>query len=470
MKNYTKFILLFFLAIILIGIINFKASIITLIISIISLLLFIISKKLNNSTLLFFILFFTFTNVFGVPHAIINSESFEYSGWKAVKNFDFSYSYFAKIYVIAFCYVFLLVFIIFCLNKLKYFQVSRIDLASLNFHLQLRKKVNQSFAHSLTIVFILILIVLVSIIGFQYQIGLSGIAPYKLPFKMVGILHFVRGLIAPIIIILIASKIKLSFSIRFFILISALLIGVFSGSRGTTLFYLFPLIIHNIDKINFKTIIFKLFLLILGFLIATASQAIYTLTPGLNYYQQLVSIFEIGLDPYDSMQGSFMQLINQIIGIAHRFYGFQDYVLAYQYQGSMNIRSFILFIFSGNPEHLVKDITNLLYGLEFPEGSSFGVAMGLIGISIASFNSNFLVSILLIFYIAILIVFSNKLLISFKSVPKLRNFFTIIYTISSLIFSLILISGRLDFFYLVLFSIIILKYIFTINFYQLIKL
>lgn len=462
--NKPSILFLFALIVIIwLAFINLKASIITLAILILSLGLFYFAKMSKNLVLLCFVLFFVFTNLIGVPHAIINSESFQYSGWKAIKDFDFTYGYFVRVYSIAFMSVFLLIYFVYCLGKIKYFKVPRFDVFSLKLQLPTKKFKYQSFYYSLLIVLILILIVVVSVVGFQHQIGLSGVAPTKLPFKMVGILHFGRSLVAPFIILLLASRTNLSWLLRFFIIVSGLLIGIFSGSRGTTLFYLLPLILDNWQKISLKSILFKLSLMIAGFSIATASQAIYTLSPGLNWYQQLNVLFEIGLDPYDSMQGSISEFVNQILGIVHRFYGFQDYVLAYQYEGSVSIQNFFSFVFSGNPDYFVKDVTYMLYGLEFPEGSSFGVAMGLIGIAIVNFNLNILVLILLLAYIALLIVFANKVLISFQSFNELSHFFDIIYFVSSLVLSLILISGRIDFFYLVISSILALRFIYNLK-------
>jgi hypothetical protein len=123
---------------------------------------------------------------------------------------------------------------------------------------------------------------------------------------------------------------------------------------------------------------------------------------------------------------------------------------------------FFSFVLSGNPDYLVPDITSVLYGLEFPEGTSYGVAMGWVGLSIASFNSSIIIAILLIFYLAFLIVLANRILIRFQALPLFKNF-DVTYLVLSLMISLILISGRIDFFYLVISIIWVLKFFLTFS-------
>jgi len=452
-----SYIFIFLFLIFFIAFINLKASVITFALFILILILIYFAKLTKNRLLFSFVFFFAFANLIGVPHAIINSDSFQYSGWKAIKDFDFSYNYFARVYSVAFISILFICFFVKLIGRVKYLSINR----STNVISPLHPISNATSVVSnklkLVIVSILISTVITSIIGFEYRIGLSGVEPERLPFKLVGIFHISRSLLLPFLLLWLFSRINFNYSLNIFLIISSLLIGVFSGSRGTTLFYLLPLIMYNWQKNKLITKVFKIILLIFAFLIPTASQAIYTLSPGLNWNQQLNALFVIGLDPYGSIQGSYYEFINQILGIAHRFYGFQDYVLASQYRGNISVWNLLSFIFSGNPDYLVKDVTFLLYGLKFPEGSSYGVAMGLIGLSIANFNSNILIALSLLFYIALLIAIVNKVLISFMEIKQLRSFFEIIYMASCLILSLILISGRLDFFYLVTFLIIIFR-------------
>ena len=60
-----------------------------------------LAAKIQNNVLTTGILLAAIANVIGTPIFVLNKENYTYSGWNAVKNFDFSIFSFLNIYVIS---------------------------------------------------------------------------------------------------------------------------------------------------------------------------------------------------------------------------------------------------------------------------------------------------------------------------------------------------------------------------------
>lgn len=87
--------------------------------------------------------------------------------------------------------------------------------------------------------------VLVTLFMFKNQIGITGIEPERLPFKLVGILYYYRLLILPIVYMLMARRIaclKNWWVVTIMLFISANIFALASGSKAILVIYMAPVL------------------------------------------------------------------------------------------------------------------------------------------------------------------------------------------------------------------------------------
>jgi hypothetical protein len=154
--------------------------------------------------------------------------------------------------------------------------------------------------------------------------------------------------------------------------------------------------------------------------------------------------------------------LEQIVGIVHRFYGFQDAVLGSQYKLTPNLSNLINYFYSGSPSIIMPNVTSELFGLQFPDGMQIGVAIGWIGIGTYLYVQNKIIWILFIFISGlILFIISDLLNRSFK-----KN--SIFKQAISLMIAVIFLSADISVLYRVIFILLIYTFILKtyINKYQ----
>jgi hypothetical protein len=311
------------------------------------------------------------------------------------------------------------------------------------------------------IISFLILSLFISIISFDYGIGLHGGEEVLLPYKLTGIIIIVRGYLIPAIILFIYSTIKPKFYLNLFIILIGVLIGIYSGSKGVALFYILPVIMFLIKAKSNKKKILAFLLFIIAFQSASYSQALFSLFPGMSSFQHL----NVMLSFSQNVSGNEFDLLfylEQIVGIVHRFYGFQDAVLGSQYKLTPNLSNLINYFYSGSPSIIMPNVTSELFGLQFPDGMQIGVAIGWIGIGTYLYVQNKIIWILFIFISGlILFIISDLLNRSFK-----KN--SIFKQAISLMIAVIFLSADISVLYRVIFILLIYTFILKtyINKYQ----
>ena len=201
-----------------------------------------------------------------------------------------------------------------------------------------------------------------------------------------------------------------------------------------------PIIIFLITSRSNKKKILAFFLFIIAFQSASYSQALFSLFPGMSSLQHLQLIFSFSQNVSDR-DFDLLFYLEQIVGIVHRFYGFQDAVLGYQYTLSPNLINLFNYFYTGSPSVIMPNVTLELFGLQFPDGMQIGVAIGWIGIGTYLFIQNKIIWILFIF-ISATILFILSILVN-----SIFNKSSIFKQAFSLMISIIFLSADINVLY-----------------------
>jgi hypothetical protein len=213
------------------------------------------SILLSLSSSYFGIKFFTITialtQIIGVPYFIIKKDSYEHDGWLAVRDFKFSFLEFFNIYLSIGILLFSVVGIFFIINH--FFPLPSI--ASVSVENKEIKPINQGKDSTFLIAALIIFLIPINITMFFFRIGLVGIEPTILPFKMSGILVYFTRYIAPIFILRIYAKSSRKIQSSLTILFYAMILGMSQISRTANIVMLFPVIFYSILDKNKRLLI-----------------------------------------------------------------------------------------------------------------------------------------------------------------------------------------------------------------------
>lgn len=381
---------------------DLQAGFIFLILFVIFTYLILKSLVIKNNLLTMILSLSGIAHVIGAPLFILNKKDYSYSGWNAVKDFDFTPSFFLKVYAYSISSIIFLV--LFTTLIQKYF----ITKESISREKSLKKDNNRySLPWSILFFLLLVLSIFTAIFMYVNNIAILGIESDRLPFKLVGILFYFRGYVLPVILFLVYKKTSRSFFVSLSFILVALIVGALSASRGVTLIYLFPVLLEILNKkFALKHFILILFLIILGYFTTSLTRdAMYSST-GLSIVELSTLILNTS-SSFKSDEGLLYSLLSIISTMSNRLYGAQDSVLAYQYVLVNPWESFINFIFSGT---LVNDLAGELYGLEFLPGMGYGVGLGLVALFVMIGKSNIFLMLISILFFSILISYVNYLL------------------------------------------------------------
>lgn len=371
-----------------------------------------LTTKTKNNVLIMGILLAAIANVIGTPLFILNKLKYSYSGWSAVKDFDFSTASFMSVYAYSFPSILLLIGFIWLIEKC----IPRQPLVT-------HKATGTKFVNSSTgsnayneiknkprwtslFLILMILTVVIAIFMYVNKIAVLGIESEPLPYKIVGILFYLRGYVLPITLFLVFTKTSRSVLLMMFTIVMALIVGGLSASRGITFMYMFPVLAAILAyKISFQRMALVIALILLGYVTTTMIRE-------LIYADQSSSVIDLfmGLlsseSEFQSDEGLIVSLLNVISTISNRLYGAQDLVLAYQHVLLDPWYSFGNFLFMGSIADIAKDI----YGLEFLPGQGYGVGMGLVGILVMIGRADISLLVIAILFFSLLAVLINRLL------------------------------------------------------------
>ncbi len=352
--------------------------------------LFLLSKLTNNICIITLFKFYFFVSPISLFLFIQNKDIF-YSegGWRTINDFTFNYENILFLYLECFCYLILLIFIIIFIEKL----FNNFNKSYIVFIYDGKKLSFASFSY----IILLLIASLFSITLYINNIAISGIPSEKLPFKLVGILSYIRLFIFPLLLILLFRFTSKSLTLHHLNITAAIIIGTTSASKAVALIYLIPLIFYFISnyKISFLNI-YKFSLFLFVYQITDISREL----TFVNSERQISLLFNhLIYRLYEYFEDGFFENFQMtFLGLFTRFSSFQSLILGSDYYLESPWISLFNFLFI---DYLIENPSEALFKMSLPEGFNFGVGIGLLGNLLLISNSGFLITIAFLSYIAI---------------------------------------------------------------------
>ncbi len=342
-----------------------------------------------------------------LSHAILpslffaNKENYSYSGWSAVKSFNFQLTDFFIIYLqILFYVVGVLLFTL-------YIRKHVFGVSALTLRLPSRANIPQTKKRKPTGskvkygVFLVLLIIGLSVINqwmFNMGIAMTGLTGQQiaLPYRLGGILYYSTRFVFPLVVFVLYMHSSRSFFLASLLAIYAAWAGVSQLSRTTYVMYFIPVLAFFIlDKKYLRGGLFALVFLILLNTIGYARSFVYLIYGNAVHRSDSYSLIELFYRVIED-QGSNMEIISVLHGLLGRIGGSQDVVLAYQYPTFEMGGSWVHFqhLFLYGAELSTQYITYFLYNFTLPSGFAVGTG-GLSALVVIISGGNYFVLLLM---------------------------------------------------------------------------
>lgn len=273
----------------------------------------------------------------------------------------------------------------------------------------------QNTFFSMSIILVIVLSLPIKLWMFNMGIGLVGVPPPQLPYKLSGILFYLFNYLVPILLAYLYIKTKRnSLSISFITSMYAVLIGILSVSKSVVLIPIAPIIAFAwLDKrwlIMFSSIFFAS----LGIMVVIAARSIVHTYDGFS----MIAFIELGgvgtiLEVFSNLSWS-SEIYFVFIDLANRFEGFESMILASNFNseaigGSWNI--LLNLITFGTYSIIDHNSIHLEYfGYTLPSGI-FGVGQTFNAWLLMAVNNNiFMILPFLIYASMVIIIFEDSIL------------------------------------------------------------
>jgi len=391
-----------------------------------------LATKTKNNVLITGIFLAAIANVIGTPLFILNKLMYSYSGWNAVKNFDFSLISFLHVYAYSFPSVSLLIGFVWLIEKctIRYsssdYKRTKSAIEKIISAPIMQKTNGNNVIWTFLFFILLIFAVVLAIVMYVNKIAVLGVEPERLPFRMVGILFYFRGYVLPIMLMILFTKTSQSTLVMILVIIMALIVGTLSASRGITFIYMFPVIVRIlVHKSSFQRICLVGALVVFSYVVTSMGRGLIYSDQGLSTMDFLSALLTSESE-FRFDEGVFVALLNVISTISNRLYGAQDLVLAYQYVLVDPWSSFWNFLFTGS---IVSDLAGDLYGLVFLPGQGYGVGLGLVGLLTMVGRANILLLVIAILFFSFLAVLMNRFLTRLFFDERSGTFYQLYYLI-----------------------------------------
>ena len=360
----------------------------------------------RNIVLQTFAVFMFIAQAIGAPFLWMNRDNYSGSGVGSVGNFSFDLGEFFLIYVwVGVLYGGL----VWCTRKWDAYiwpghgAVSRF-LQQIPSTAQARtSRRNESVFDALLVGLILLFMVPLNVYMSTNNIGTLGLLNDPLPYRLTGIMYYTRLYFAPLLIFVLFDKSSRSWMLVAVILCYAVFAGLSSASRSVLLISMFSAGYFAILGRQKARVVIVLVVGVLGFLLTGASRD-YTYSSDVFV---LGDAFEVALSVLLSGQIGIFETIG---GIANRFYGAQDMILAYQFVREDTWLAMVNYFMSGGrADAIVPDLGRDFYDTNL-EGTGFGVGIGTMAYLLILSHSNILVMPFAVLALGFLISTGNQVL------------------------------------------------------------
>lgn len=360
----------------------------------------------RNIVLQAFAVFMFTAHAIGAPFLWLNRGNYGGSGFGSVGSFQFDLGDFFMIYVWVVALYWVLVW---WTRKCDAYVWPRRGAAS-RFLQQIQSTEPARRSHrsagifdALLVGFVLFFMVPLNVYMSTNNIGTLGLLNDPLPYRLTGIMYYTRLYFAPLLILILFAKSSRSWALVAVILGYAVFSGLSSASRTVLLVSMFSVGYFAIlDRQKTRLAIISVIGL-LGFLLTSGSRD-YTYSSDVFV---LGDAFEVALSFLVSGQ---ISVFDTIGGIANRFYGAQDMILAYQFMCEDTWSAMVNYFMSGGrADAIVPDLGRDLYDMNL-EGTGFGVGIGTMAYLLILSHSNALVMPFSVLVLGFLISAGNQLL------------------------------------------------------------
>jgi hypothetical protein len=309
---------------------------------------------------------------------------------------------------------------------------------------KIHQRIQSKGIYSIILLIIVITLIPLHVWMFSNSVGMVGVNPPSLPFKISGILHYFTKLFIPLIIGYLYYKSNKNYFISFVLLLYGILLGLTTLSRSSFLMISVTMLIFSfIDNKKLKIIILSFGTIVGASVITVIRDTIYSLfgnevvanTSG-GVSQVLINLFEN--TDIQIFNGTF--LLKNFQGIFGRIEGFGNLIMANYYdltKVGKPIQFITLLIWHGISP-LNTDLHHIQWqGNTLPEGFYNGGAILSNSVIVGNFNLFLLIlSSLVVVFMLYLMEKNINFIIKYFKLPILLNaaiifFFTTIYFIDN---------------------------------------
>jgi hypothetical protein len=262
------------------------------------------------------------TQVITLPFFLIDWQNYEFNH---IHPYNFEYSDLLKILIPIFIYL--------ILTNILYFALQQIFGKNIEVKYNYKENKN-SINNSWLIVLIVLILIPVNLLFYEYGISIAGISPPNLPFKVSGIAHYLTKYFIPFILSYMYWRGKKNTSAFLILIFYSYILGITTISRSIPISIMGPLILISLyKKDNFKSI-FSIINMIIIFMITTQIRNdIYTIEDNQLVINREYSPFENVINVFTN-NNNFLgidAIIQSINGIFNRIDGFQNLVFSLTY-------------------------------------------------------------------------------------------------------------------------------------------
>lgn len=188
-------------------------------------------------------------HVVGIAHMSIHRHEYAFSGWSAIKNYDFSFQatlfyYFPlALLLLSILVIMTVLFMSLELNNFSRKRSSSITRTSL-FSRQISSSSRKAFASAQTLPIVLLTTfsVFFAYLQLSQGWGMVGVTNPTVPFKIVGFVVYSTKFLIPLLIFLFYFKSRLSVNLAYLILLTGLIAGCAQLSRFTYIISVLPIL------------------------------------------------------------------------------------------------------------------------------------------------------------------------------------------------------------------------------------
>jgi hypothetical protein len=337
-------------------------------------------------------------------------EFYSYGGgFGAVKDFQFGVGEFLRMYVYVLVFVVATAVLTLLIPRRTQRAAEKAAAPAIDIGAGLRPRARALCGAGLAL-FLLAVAMPVSLFMYDSRVGITGVEPPVLAYRMTGILTYFRMFLVPALILIGFGLSNRGLALSLVVLFYAFVAGFASASRFVTVASAAPLVVFALmDRRMLRLAA-----------ISVAAGAIFLLVTGSRnfVYARRMPFVELIATTVRESKAEDFSPFDLVGGIANRLYGPQDVVLASQYHVRSRAEA-IRRYFSSQP--VVDDIVQEFYGLKVPTEVAWGIGLGHIPWMIVLADGSIAVLLLLAAMTAV-ILWISQLLVDLYRASNMRLF------------------------------------------------